>query len=275
MAYLYDMYFSTLNVLINTGDFFSIRPENTWQIDRHRTYINKFYYITKGSCTIWIEGKEYVGTAGSWFFIPAQTEHSYYNHKDGDFEKFWTHFELQPSDTNLFDLLSLPYHIEVGHNREIKQLFKRLTSTFEGSLSDRLSAKACLLQLLAKYITASAAEEVSIKSQTDNQIDLVLHYINNHLQEPIYNADLSKLCHMHPNHFIRFFKEKVGKTPSRYINTQKLEFAKQLLKDSDMTIAEISEKYGFTDVSYFSKQFKEFYNMSPRVYRQLSRLNRH
>ena len=271
MACLHDVYFSTLNVLINTGDFFSIKPENTWQIDRHRTYINKFYYITKGSCTIWIEGKEYIGKAGSWFFIPAQAEHSYCNHKDEDFEKFWVHFELQPSDTNLFGLLSLPYYIEVENHREIKQLFNRLTATFEGSLSDRLSAKACLLQLLAKYITFSTAEEISIKSQTDSQIDFVLCYINDHMQEPIYNADLAKLCHMHPNHFIRFFKEKVGKTPSRYINTQKLEIAKQLLKDSDMTIAEISEKLAFADVGYFSKQFKGFYNMSPHVYRQFSR----
>ena len=44
--------------------------------------------------------------------------------------------------------------------------------------------------------------------------------------------------------------------------------AKALLEKSDLNISEVMEKVGFDDISYFSKQFRIFYAMSPREYRK-------
>lgn len=269
MTNLSNIYFANLNALINSGDFFSIGPESTWRIDRHKALLNKFYYITKGSCTIWIDGKEYIGKAGSWFFIPAQTLHSYYNHKDGIFEKYWVHFDLSPSDTNLSKLLSLPYCIQVEKDRKSTNLFSKLLQLYQGSLTDRLEAKALLLQLLARYIHyAEAGDTIMVKSESDKRIDAALLYINENLDKPLYNKELADLCYVHPNHFIRFFKEKTGYTPASYIKVQKMEYARRLLMDFNLSIAEIADKIGMSDLSYFSNQFKSFFSLSPREYRK-------
>ena len=73
MEYLQDVFVSNLNATVNNGGFISFLPEESWKADWHSFNQNKFYCITKGSCTIEIEYTVYEAKAGDWFFIPVQT----------------------------------------------------------------------------------------------------------------------------------------------------------------------------------------------------------
>ena len=95
----------------------------------------------------------------------------------------------------------------------------------------------------------------------------ILRYINTNLDKPLTNEELSSRFYMHPNQLIRQFKKKTGITPGRYVTLKKMETAKRMLEDTDLRIVEIMEKIGQSDMSRFSKQFKKFYNQSPREYR--------
>lgn len=267
MNYLQDVYFSNLNVASNFGGFFSAPAGFDWSWPRHTFVQNKFYFVTRGSCTLCIEGKEYIGKAGDWFFIPAGATHSYYNHKEKIFEKYWMHFDIYPNN-GLFNILNLPYVVKVEKGGRAYRLFKQYERLSKSDkLTDKITVKSILMQLIAEYISLSLPDNVSVKNISDTKIDECLRYINNNIEKPLSLNDLAEEFHLHPNHFIRFFKNKTGQTPAKYIKAKKMETAKRYLEDSDLYINEIMKKIGETDLSSFSKQFKSYYSLSPRAYR--------
>ena len=70
------------------------------------------------------------------------------------------------------------------------------------------------------------------------------------------------------SHKVRTFKEKTGLTPSKYVRTIKMEKAKRLVEETDLSVLEIMSKVGFDDASHFSKLFKSHYGTSPQKWRK-------
>ena len=70
-----------------------------------------------------------------------------------------------------------------------------------------------------------------------------------------------------PRKLQRDMKAKIGRSPSKFIWTFRLERAKKLLEDSEQTIKEIAHKVGFESPEHFSTTFKKHEGASPSAYR--------
>ena len=262
-----DSYAAGLNVVSNMGGFY-VCLDDDWVYPGGRFRQNKFYYITSGECVIFIEGKEFHGRAGDWFFIPANAYHSFHNIKGSGFKKFWSHFDVYP-DNKIFERLSLPYCFKVSDREAVDLLFKNYARHASSKkLSDIILAKGYLTELLGEYINAAGESDVFISSKESEQFDDLLRYINENIERDFSNSQLASMLYIHPNHLIRLFKEKTGKTPSRYIAERKMERARRLIETSDKQISQISEAVGISDYAYFSRLFKSCYGMSPSYCRK-------
>ena len=265
---LQDVIFTNLNAVCNLGGHYRHATDARWTHEYHKFSQNKFYFITDGRCRIKIDGDSYVAQAGDWFLIPANTFHEYSNFEGEPFRKYWMHFDVYPN-SELFNVLNLPHIVKVPQKSRVYSLFAQFEKVHNSdSLVNKIKEKAILLDLIAEYILLACPDGASIKSDSDMRIYDILRYINANLDKPLTNKELASEFYMHPNQLILFFKEKTGITPNRYVNIKKMETAKRLLEDTDLRIVEIMEKVGQTDMSSFSKQFKSFYNQSPREYRK-------
>ena len=270
MKNLQDIYFSNLNAVCNTGGKFFCPSDFSWKCETHRFEQNKFYFVTDGKCSVTVNGNEYIVHKGQWLFIPSGAPHSYHNLDCCTFEKYWMHFDLYPS-ADLFEMLNLPYLVDVPDSSIVYALFEQAANAMKSNnLTERIHLKTCLLSLISEYISLVHPDGVFVE-KTDNRIDQILRYINSNLDKPLSVTDLAVQFHLHPTHFIRFFKEKTGQTPANYIRIRRLETAKILLESTDLYISAIMEKVGFSDESQFSKQFKKYYSLSPRNYREYFR----
>ncbi len=63
--------------------------------------------------------------------------------------------------------------------------------------------------------------------------------------------------------FNDLFKRDFNTTPNRYITSRRIEHAKSMLETKSMTVTEIAERCGFSDVYYFSKVFKQICGIPP------------
>ena len=272
MAYLQDVYFANLNAVCHIGGAFSLRPGEEWKYREHTFVQNKFYYITGGRCRLTIEGKEYVGEAGTWFFIPAGTRHKYSYIPGEPLEKYWIHFDLYPN-AEIAQMLKLPRLIHVAADDPSRELFHRLIEANSSDrLDDRLNAKAYLLSLLARYITVAQAGEVLVGGEQEEQLQNLLAYIHEHLDGDLDNAELAARCHRHPNHFIRYFRGCTGQTPARYVAERRMEAAKRLLEETDLPVSEIMERVGLSESGHFARLFRKQYALTPTEYRREYRL---
>lgn len=95
-----------------------------------------------------------------------------------------------------------------------------------------------------------------------------IEYINNNIASPLSIDEICSHLHISKYHFCRKFKLALGMTPMEYILKTRLMLAKSMLADESTSISDISDKCGFSSVSYFCRVFKEAENKSPLQFRK-------
>ncbi|WP_069999084.1 PocR ligand-binding domain-containing protein [Cellulosilyticum sp. I15G10I2] len=94
-----------------------------------------------------------------------------------------------------------------------------------------------------------------------------LDYIYQHKSENISLKKAAELCHISPSYFSRIFCKATGENFSTYLSKLKIQWSKELLETSDMTVNQISDTLGFNDAGYLIKKFKAHIGITPAVYR--------
>jgi AraC family transcriptional regulator len=94
-----------------------------------------------------------------------------------------------------------------------------------------------------------------------------LDYINEYLGQDIKLTDLAALVDMSQFHFSHRFKQAIGVSPYQYLLQQRVERAKQLLKQTERSIVDIALECGFSSHSHLSKQFRQLTGITPKAYR--------
>ena len=242
-----------------------------WQDFDYTPSYNKFYFICQGEGWLKIKDKEFYPKPGQLFLMPANVKQSYCTISQNPFIKYWCHFTAKIMDKNLFDFIQTPYFIEVSNIKKIETLFNDLIKYYEDNhLSSLLSSKAILLEIIAEFIGhIEPGIHISLNQSSDS-LNSIIEYIEKNISENITIEKLAKIANYHPNYFIRIFKSNIGISPIQYINRIRLEKAKKLIMQSNMTIGEIASSVGINDVSHFSKSFKNYTGFTPSEFKKIS-----
>ncbi|MET0969686.1 MAG: AraC family transcriptional regulator [Tardiphaga sp.] len=81
-------------------------------------------------------------------------------------------------------------------------------------------------------------------------------------------AELAAACGLSRGYFIHAFKSTTGITPYQWVLTQRVEQARELLKNSDLSLAEVALACGFADQSHFTRVFSRLAGASPGSWRR-------
>jgi AraC-like DNA-binding protein/mannose-6-phosphate isomerase-like protein (cupin superfamily) len=133
----------------------------------------------------------------------------------------------------------------------------------------QLSVKANLLQLcffLLTYHQQSAEQQQ--KKKTIEKVKIILSYVAEHYQESITIAEAAAVCHYSTSHFMKFFRAAMGEGFIQYLNQYRMRVASRLLLTTSDSILEIAMAVGIENLSYFNRQFKKQYGISPGQYRK-------
>jgi AraC family transcriptional regulator len=128
-------------------------------------------------------------------------------------------------------------------------------------------ANVLAVHLLRQYAAPKLRLSIYEGGLPERQVLQVLEYINEHLNQDIKLADLAALLGMSQFHFSHLFKQSIGTAPYQYLLQQRVERAKQLLKQTDQSIMDIALECGFSSHSHLSKQFRQLTGMTPKAYR--------
>ena len=98
--------------------------------------------------------------------------------------------------------------------------------------------------------------------------DAVKNYIYQHYGEDLSLEMLAEKVYLSSGYLSFIFKKETGMNLNRFIRVFRMEKAKELLCSTNMKVAQVSEKVGFSNVSYFCRSFREYYGSSPESYRK-------
>ena len=117
----------------------------------------------------------------------------------------------------------------------------------------------------------SAPPDYSVGGLAPRALQRVREYVEEHLSENIELETLADIAALSKWHFARAFKESVGTPPHFYLVQRRLERAQQLLAETDLPLAQIALKIGFSDQSHFSRRFRTVLGLTPRSFRRSKR----
>lgn len=150
---------------------------------------------------------------------------------------------------------------ETGYEEDSATFHADLALTARLSETLHCAGERARTILLAGMQTDSSAAGAKVK------LSLIDRYIAEHLSENISLVSAANYLYMNPSYFSRYFKKLAGVNFTDYVNRCKMDVAKQLMKNRDMTVEMISDKLGYSDRTYFSKVFKKYNGASPAEYK--------
>jgi AraC family transcriptional regulator len=96
----------------------------------------------------------------------------------------------------------------------------------------------------------------------------VAEYIEAYLADDLSLSKLAEVAGLSPFHFARAFKESIGLPPLHYVSSRRIERAKELLAQPDLSVTQIGAQLGFADSSSFSASFRKHTGATPSAYRR-------
>jgi len=111
-------------------------------------------------------------------------------------------------------------------------------------------------------------EKKDLNSEYIFRINRTIDYIESNIENPMTLEELATVANFSKFHFSRLFQSIVGETPFQFILRVRLEKAATfILNNNNESISEIAYKCGFSDISIFSRNFKNYFHVSASQYR--------
>ncbi|WP_054950168.1 response regulator transcription factor [Numidum massiliense] len=112
----------------------------------------------------------------------------------------------------------------------------------------------------------SPERQVLEVSHARDIVQRIHEYIGNHLGDDLSLTAIGEALNYNPYYLSRLYKQLTGQGLAEYVQEARLEKAKQLLCEGDLTIYDVSQAIGFVSENYFYRFFKKHTGMTPREY---------
>lgn len=238
------------------------------------------YFVTKEGFTRTKGLASYYCGQNTFFFLPAY-EITIYESGRRDTEGFYIHFhmDLFTSDyrfkdlLNEFPFLNFNYYPLVTVDEETKEdvlhLLNRLEKEYKcGKDCSHHIVRTYLIALFTElkkhvpspqYVAASAAYLLTEQYKSA---------LARHFPQKQKVTDYADMLFVSPNHLNKCIQEVLNKSASDLLHEMLILETKVLLKQTNLTIAEIADKLGRDEVANFARFFKTKTGMTPKEYRQ-------
>lgn len=133
--------------------------------------------------------------------------------------------------------------------------------------TEELNAAGTILQAITNYVMTNRWVTPG-KSEFIRQID---RYIEEHLQQSISMEDICNTFRIGRTRLYELSIAYLGCGLAQYIRGQRIQYAKKMLAETDLSVTEIANTVGFTDYNHFSRCFKQLAGISARQYRKSMR----
>ncbi|WP_343485926.1 GyrI-like domain-containing protein [Allomuricauda sp. d1] len=107
-----------------------------------------------------------------------------------------------------------------------------------------------------------------IQADYRNRINRVFEFIEENLDSDLSLTTLSDIAFFSPFHFHRVFKFVAGETLNEYISRKRIEKSALDLLHKSITATEIAHRYGFSNISSYSRAFKKYFGVSPTGFKK-------
>ena len=137
-------------------------------------------------------------------------------------------------------------------------LEEKIESPYHGSAL----AHSILMELLGEYSPPAQVPTCRLPNVPAFVVE-VEEFCRQNLARPIGVADMARVAKMSRFHFTRLFQKAWGISPGRYLALVRMEQARNLVRNGELTVKDLAQQCGFSTANYFCKAFRKHFGMPP------------
>jgi two-component system response regulator YesN len=164
-----------------------------------------------------------------------------------------------------YGVLQTVFSVLESKEISINELFPKLTHH-----TDLIKVTSSIENFLfwAGHLLSDTEEILKVNADSASFVESVKKYIKAHLDsEDLNRNSIAEAIHMNPDYISYLFHKQSGQLLSNYIKSERINAAKKLLITTDLSLQAIADATGFSNSSYFHKQFKKTVGVTPQQYR--------
>ena len=234
---------------------------------------------TDGEYPIRIENREYKLTANSFMLLPKGFEHAGTGACSDGQSHFWCHFRTDDCVISAdplpgADEFVMPEYDVIRNDRKLRVLFRQLIDcAIDPSVPDfaRKSECSAYTSLLVTETALEMMKSAGVSDRSESRrafTEYVKEWIRINCTS-ISASDAAGAFLYNHDYLTRIFRAETGFTIAGYINKCRIENARRMLLDTNMTVREIALTCGYNDEKQMMKLFKKTYEVTPTEYRRL------
>jgi AraC-like DNA-binding protein len=244
--------------------------------------------ILRGSSLHFVEGNEYLVSAGDIFVLQGYQSHSFKDASNIEIVNVMFDTKSIPKLLDTANIKKIPGYNALfilepqyrnnHHFRNILHLNRKelakieiiINSIFIEQNSMELAYETIIKNKLEELIIYLSREYSKLKSREALsllRIATVIEFLENNFNENINLENLAVMSNMSVRNFQRIFKKATGQSPIDYLIHIRIQKSKILLSESNLQVADIALQAGFNEYNYFSRKFKKSIGISPLKYR--------
>ncbi len=229
------------------------KPNHTWSPNGRPRYL--IHLIKNGKISVTRENGKTTHLSKGDAFINAPDEASLMKSDQSDpCEYYWIAFNGSSAKI-LLDKTTQSLYPRFKESGIIA-----IRELLDNSIADTIGTLSALFKVLSSIKDESSEEE-------NNFVKKAILYIESNYHKPFNVEEYSKSIGVSRSYFTTVFTKKTGMSPYSFLINERIENAKKYLAKSDLTIAQIATKVGFSSIDRFSSIFKKKTGMSPKKYR--------
>ena len=241
-------------------------------------------YVCEGEATQIVNGQTFSVKRGDLLFLNYGSTHFFSSEQGFRYINICFSPEIVGdaiiTSDNAFSLLSLTAFNEMRSDsdsgrisffgeerREIENVLFAMLKEYK----EKESAWETITQSYLNILITHMLRRTELGTRGEDTMDAwreLADFIDANLQAELTLSALASKCFYNPSYFSRAFKEKFHVSPVEYITKKRLELAKRLLRDTELSVDEIGRQSGFSDRSRFYYAFSKYEQTTPRDYRR-------
>ena len=258
-------------------------------------YDHELVVFAEGECIMEVAGRKFPCPKDTFIIVPPEQPHLSQAISSQPAHRYWAHFnwKYQGEYSNVPLCTYLPgsphkelyklsprfvpqkiFHGPISSPSIIKELMIRLCECWkDDSTLKKLTCRALILEILIELL-GTGREEFADRGQGAHLASKTRILLNKLADRPLCDMEsiqssLKRLGYSYA-HLCRLFKQHYGISPLGCINALRIARARNLLRDTDLTISQISYQMGFNSLGYFSRFFHKHTGTGPKEFRSRS-----
>ncbi|WP_282940857.1 AraC family transcriptional regulator [Paenibacillus sp. RC67] len=229
---------------------------------------HSLHFILEGELTLEYDEKQVFLKKGDLFCLFPYTSYMYSRRSNSvPLRMVWLALEgdqVSEAIHRLSITKAAPY-LEKIVDAKVKGILHRILSLQTQSSTKELTELTELYRLLDRLTQLNAVPIV----QTDQEwFDKSIEYLQLHYTEHLKIEELARFAGVNRTYYSTQFTKRIGISPMQYLQKLRMDKGAQLLRVTSLAVTEIALTLGYPDLYSFTRAFKNYYGISPSVYRE-------